>query len=212
MKLIIGDKNLSSWSLRPWLVLKAFDIPFEEIKIWLDRPNTKSEILKYSPSGKVPCLIDDGLVLPESLAICEYLNDKFPEKKMWPQDIKKRAWARAISHEMHGGFQALRSHMPHKIKERYPGFDTSKAKDDIARIEKIWAECREAHRSGGSYLFGDFSIADAMFAPVVNRFRAYDVKGNPWTKEYMKTMLKHPAMLEWEQGALEEGRPGIASV
>ncbi|MEZ0391129.1 MAG: glutathione S-transferase family protein [Pseudobdellovibrionaceae bacterium] len=207
MKLIIGDKNLSSWSLRPWLVLKAFQIPFEEIKIWLDQPTTKAEIEKYSPSGKVPCLIDGNLVLPESLAICEYLNDRFSEKNMWPADIKKRAWARSISHEMHGGFQILRSHMPHHVKERFPGFDLSKAKDDIARIERIWTECRESHRSQGRYLFGEFSIADAMFAPVVNRFRAYDVKGSPWTKEYMNTMLKHPAMLEWEQEALKEIRP-----
>ncbi len=207
MKLIIGDKNLSSWSLRPWLVLKHYQIPFEEIKIWLDTPTTKAEILKYSPNGKVPCLIDGSLVLPESLAICEYLNDKFPEKKMWPQDIKKRAWARAVANEMHGGFQTLRTHMPHKVKERYPGFDTSKAKEDIARIEKIWSECREAHRSQGPFLFGEFSIADAMFAPVVNHFRAYDVKGSPWTREYMNTILKMSAMQEWEAEALKEMPP-----
>jgi glutathione S-transferase len=207
MKLIIGDKNLSSWSLRPWLILKHYQIPFEEIKIWLDQPNTKAEILKRSPSGKVPCLIDGNLVIPESLAICEYLNDKYPEKKMWPEDIKARAWARAISCEMVGGFQNLRSHMPHKVKERYPAFDTWKAKEDIARVEKIWGDCREAYRANGSYLFGEFSIADAMFAPVVNRFRAYDVKGSPWTREYMNTILKLPAMLEWEQDALKEVRP-----
>lgn len=204
MKLIIGDKNLSSWSLRPWLVLKHFQIQFEEVKIWLDQPHTRFEILRYSPSGKVPCLIEGSLILPESLAICEYLNERYPDKNMWPQDIKKRAWARAISHEMHGGFQALRTLMPHKVKERYPHFDTSKAKEDIARIEKIWTDCREAHRSQGPYLFGEFSIADAMYAPVVNRFRAYDVKGSPWTKEYMNTVLKHPAMLEWESEALLE--------
>ncbi|MGZ5279541.1 MAG: glutathione S-transferase family protein [Pseudobdellovibrionaceae bacterium] len=207
MKLVIGDKNLSSWSLRPWLVLKVFNIPFEEIKIWLDQPDTNQKILKYSPSGKVPCLLDKSLVLPESLAICEYLNDKYPDKKMWPQDVAKRAWARSISNEMHGGFQNLRTHMPHKIKERYPGFDTWKANTDIARIEKIWTDCRETHRGQGSFLFGDFSIADAMYAPVVNRFRAYDVKGSPWVKEYMNTMLKHPMMLEWEVEALKEVRP-----
>ncbi len=204
MKLIIGDKNLSSWSLRPWLVLKHYQIPFSEVKIFLDRPETTNEILKYSPSGKVPCLLDSGLVLPESLAICEYLNDKYPDKQMWPGDIKKRAWARAISNEMHSGFQNLRTHMPHKIKERYPGFDTWKAQKDIERIEKIWAECRDAHRSSGPFLFGEFSIADAMYAPVVNRFRAYDVKASPWTKEYMNTMLKLPAMMEWEADALRE--------
>lgn len=208
MKLIIGDKNLSSWSLRPWLILKHYQIPFEEVKIWLDRPETTNEIMKHSPTGKVPCLLDSGLILPESLAICEYLNDKFPEKKMWPQDLKKRAWARSISNEMHGGFQNLRTHMPHKIKERYPGFDTWKANKDIERIEKIWADCRNAHRGQGSFLFGEFSIADAMFAPVVNRFRAYDVKASPWTKEYMGTMLKLPAMLEWEADAHQEKRPG----
>lgn len=209
MKLIIGDKNLSSWSLRPWLAMRAFGIAFEEVKIFLDQPNTTTEILKYSPTAKVPCLIDGDLTLPESLAILEYLNDKFPNKKMWPEDLKIRAKARAVANEMHGGFLALRTTCPHKIKERYPGFDYSKAQKDVDRIEKIWAEClADAKKQGldklGPYLFGSFSIADAMFAPVVNRFRAYDVKVSATNKAYMQTMLSHPGMLEWEKDALEE--------
>lgn len=209
MKLIIGDKNLSSWSLRPWMVMKAFGIPFEEIKIFLDQPNTTAEILKYSPTAKVPCLVDGDLAIPESLAILEYLNDKYPQKKMWPEDLKTRAKARAVANEMHGGFLALRTTCPHKVKERYPGFDYSKAQKDIDRIEKIWADClADSKKHGldklGLFLFGQFSIADAMFAPVVNRFRAYDVKVSPTTHAYMQTILNHPAMKEWERDALAE--------
>jgi len=209
MKLIIGDKNLSSWSLRPWLAMKAFGIPFEEIKIFLDRPNTTAEILKYSPSARVPCLIDGDLVIPESLAILEYLAEKYPTKKMWPEEMKTRAQARAVSHEMHGGFLALRTTCPHKVKERYPNFDYSKAKNDVTRIEQIWAEClKKSKDSGldklGPYLFGAFSIADAMYAPVVNRFRAYHIQVSPLSRQYMEVILKHPEMQEWEKDALEE--------
>jgi glutathione S-transferase len=207
MKLLIGDKNLSSWSLRPWLVLKHFGIPFDEMKIWLDRPEFKSQVLQYSPTGKVPCLADGDLTIPDSLAICEYLNEKYPEKKMWPQDSVARAKARAISCEMHSGFQNLRTHMSHNIKARFPGFDSSKAASDIERIQQIFRECRATARDQGPYLFGEFSIADAMFAPVVNRFRTYDVQVYPPTREYMDTMFKHPGMHEWERDALEEVRP-----
>lgn len=204
MRLVIGDKNNSSWSLRPWLALKAFGISFEEIKIMLNREDTTEKILEYSPTGKVPCLLDDGLLIWESLAIMEYVSDKYPEKKMWPQDLRKRAWARAIAHEMHGGFQTLRQVCPHKIKERFPGYDYSKAAGDIARIENLWSLCLDFHHTQGPFLFGEFSLADCMYAPIVNRFRAYDVKVSEKSRDYMNAMLAHPFMNEWEAEALQE--------
>src|SRR5688500_11986634 len=131
MQLIIGNKRYSSWSLRPWVLMKHFEIPFEEILVALDRPDTRQEILKYSPSAKVPALIDGKLTIWESLAIAEYLNEKFPEKKMWPSDSSARAWARSISNEMHGGFQDLRHHLSHDIQKELKSFDSSKAQADI---------------------------------------------------------------------------------
>jgi glutathione S-transferase len=204
MKLVIGDKNNSSWSLRPWLTLHAFGLPFEEVKIMLNREDTTEKILQYSPSGKVPCLLDDGLLVWESLAIMEYLSEKYPEKNMWPKDLRARAWARAVSHEMHGGFQTLRQVCPHKVKERFPGYDSSKAAADIARIENLWSLCLDFHSKQGPYLFGNFSLADCMYAPVVNRFRAYDVKVSAKSRAYMETMLAHPSMQAWEAEALKE--------
>lgn len=204
MRLVIGDKNNSSWSLRPWLAMKAFGIPFEETKIMLNQEDTTEKILQYSPSGKVPCLLDGGLLVWESLAIMEYLNDKFPEKNMWPKDIKARAWARSVANEMHGGFQTLRQTCPHKIKERFPNYDYSKAQKDIDRIEALWALCLDFHKSKGPFLFGEFSLADCMYAPVVNRFRAYDVKVCEKSRAYMEAMLAHPFMKEWEAEALTE--------
>jgi glutathione S-transferase len=203
MILVIGDKNLSSWSLRPWLVAKQFEIPFEEKLIRLDRPETRASIQRLSPSGKVPALIDGDLTVSESLAICEYLADKYPEKKMWPTDLKTRAIARSISHEMHAGFSMMRSLMSHNIQKRIPRFDWSQAQADVERVLKIWDEALK--KSGGPFLFGDFTIADAMYAPVCNRFITYDV---PLTggaaKDYVTRVRELPAHQEWIQAALKE--------
>lgn len=204
MRLVIGDKNNSSWSLRPWLAMKAFGVDFEEVKIMLNCADTTEKILQFSPSGKVPCLLDNGLLIWESLAIMEYLHDKFPTKNMWPQDLKTRAWARAVANEMHGGFQTLRQTCPHKIKERFPGFDYSKAQKDIDRIEQIWSLCLDFHKDKGSFLFGEFSIADCMYAPIANRFRAYNVQLSEKSQKYVQTLLAHPLMKEWEAAALAE--------
>lgn len=203
MKLIIGNKRLSSWSLRPWLLLTHFEIPFEEIEIVLDVPTTRSEIAKYSPSGKVPALIDGDLNLWESLAIAEYLNEKYPQKNMWPKDSKDRALARAVSCEMASSFTTMRSHMPHDLKKELKDFDYSKAAADIARVQQIWRTCLE--KSKGPFLFGQFSIADAMFTPVVNRFVSYGVKvTDTLCLEYMQTLLNLPAHRRWiEQGKIE---------
>ncbi len=176
LKLIIGNKRYSSWSLRPWLLLKQAGIPFEEIKIYLFKDDTDQKIRQYSPSGKVPALVDGQLTVWESLAICEYIADKFPEKKLWPDNPIAKAVARSISHEMHAGFMNLRQNMPHNCAVVNPMKDIPPlVKKDIARIEEIWISCRKNYGKGGDFLFGSFSIADAMYAPVVNRFVTYGV-------------------------------------
>lgn len=182
--------------------MRHFGISFEEKLIRLDQPNTQTEILKYSAAGKVPILIDNKIKIWDSLAIAEYLNEKFPEKQMWPKDPKARAMARSISAEMHSGFITMRNHMSHHLKKTFKGFDWSPAKADVERIQSIWTEC--LNESGGPFLFKDFSIADAMYAPVVNRFITYDVKTTGSVAEYIKTIRNLPAHLEWIKGAMAE--------
>ncbi len=202
MLLVIGDKNLSSWSLRPWLAMKAFEIPFDEKIIFLDQSTTQQEIAKFSPSVRVPCLVDDSTTIWDSLAILETLNEKYPEKQMYPKDPKARAHARSISNEMHSGFANLRQTCPMKVQERYVNFDYSKAQNDINRIQAIWSECLKL--SKGPYLFGAFSIADCMYAPIAYRVRAYGITLNAESQKYVSTLLDHAAMKEWENGALKE--------
>lgn len=222
MKLIIGNKRYSSWSLRPWLLMKHFDIPFEEILIGLDQPDTTIEILKFSPSKKVPALVDGDLSIWDSLSIMEYVNEKFPEKQMWPKDPKQRAWARSISCEMHSGFQVMREHLSMDLQKNHKDFDWTPAKDDILRVKKIWIECLK--KSGGPFLFGEFSIADAMYAPVANRFFNYGVVENGLSNDgstissdsmhdkiimecvadYVKVNRALPAHALWIEQALKE--------
>lgn len=203
MILVIGNKRLSSWSLRPWLALTQFEIPFEEKLIYLDQPNTAQEILKYSPSAKVPALIDEGQVIWDSLAICEYLNDKFPEKNMWPKDIKTRAWARSISAEMHSSFTTMRKMMSHDLQKQHKTFVSHEAEVDIKRVKEIWTDCLK--KSKGPFLFGAFSIADAMYAPVVNRFITYAVPvDEPEIAKYIKTIRDLPAHQKWINAGLTE--------
>lgn len=203
-KLIIGNKNYSSWSLRAWLALKHFDIPFEEEVIPLGQEDTVANIKQYSPSGWVPVLITPELTVWDSLAICEFLAEQFPEKSMWPTDSKARAWARSISHEMHSGFQTLRQNLTMKCHYINNQFDWSVAANDIQRIQKSWAECLAAHRHLGPYLFGQFSIADCLYAPVVLRFRSYGVPLEGANLHYYKTMLSNPALQTWLQDAAKE--------
>lgn len=205
LTLLIGNKNYSSWSLRPWLVLKYFNIPFEEIFIPLYEGDFKERILKHSPAGKVPALINGDIVVGESLAIGEYLADLFPQENLWPQDVQTRALARAVSHEMHAGFADLRNHMPMNVRTKIPGFGrTLEVEKDIQRIREIWKTCRARFKAQGNFLFGAFSIADAMYAPVVYRFNSYDVALSGPEKEYFETMLNLPAMTEWAQAAIVE--------
>jgi glutathione S-transferase len=202
MILVIGNKRFSSWSLRPWLLLKQFEIPFEEKLILLDQPDTRAEIMKFSEAGKVPVLVDGNIRIWESMAIAEYLNEKHPEKKMWPVDATARALARSISNEMHSGFSKMREVMSHDLQKNIPGFDYSKAADDVWRVQKIWTDCLQI--SKGPFLFGDFSIADAMFAPVVNRFITYDVKSENLIQNYILAVRNLPAHQEWIKAGLQE--------
>lgn len=202
-QLVIGDKNLSSWSLRPWLALRVAGIDFAEINIRLGQPETKREILRHSPSGKVPCLIDGQIVVWDSLAICEYAAELAPS--LWPADAAQRAEARAVSAEMHSGFAALRQNMPMNVCAAKPGEGrTPEVEADIARIVALWEACRVRHGAGGPFLFGAFSIADAMYAPVVWRFATYAVSVPPLIRAWMDAMLALPAMQEWRAGALAE--------
>jgi glutathione S-transferase len=207
LKLVIGDRNYSSWSLRPWLVLKQSGLPFEEISIRLRERNTRTEIFKHSPSGKIPCLVDGGTVVWDSLAICEYIAEKAPS--MWPTDSRSRAEARSISAEMHSGFVALRHVLPMDIAASKPFVArTADVDGDIARIIEIWEGCRSRFVDAGPFLFGRFTIADAMFAPVVWRFLTYEIELPAASRKWVEAMLALPAMQEWHAAALAEKAVG----
>jgi glutathione S-transferase len=196
--LVIGNKNYSSWSLRPWLAMRQAGLPFREVRIPLYTPESKAQIRSYSPSGKVPCLVDGALAVWDSLAICEYLAERHPQAKLWPADPHARAVARSISAEMHSGFQNLRSNMSMNCRKRFPGMGrTVEVAGEIERVQRSWGEAREKHSAGGPFLFGAFTIADAMYAPVVLRFRTYAVQLNPVCREYADAILALPAMQQW---------------
>ena len=204
LTLVIGNKNYSSWSMRPWLALVAFGIPFKEVMVLLDRDDTATNIAAYSACGKVPVLLAGTITVWDSLAICEYLAEQFPELHLWPQDVAARATARSVCAEMHSGFGGLRSAMSMNIKARFPGRGrTAAAQADIGRISEIWEEClsRFGHHE---FLFGEFSIADAFFAPVVMRFRTYGVALAPALNAYCERVLAHPAVARWISEALAE--------
>lgn len=203
MKLVIGNKNYSSWSLRPWLLLKQSQIPFEEILIPLYEGDYKARLLQHSPNGKVPALIHGKLTVWESLAICEYVAETFGETKLWPRKREDRAWARCAATEMHSGFTQLRTHMPMNLRGSHPGKGrTPEVNADIQRITHLWEECLKEFK--GPFLFGHFTVADAMYAPVVTRFRTYGVKMKPAAAEYCQTILELPAFKEWEAAGIKE--------
>jgi glutathione S-transferase len=203
--LVIGNKNYSSWSLRPWLVLKQLGINFQEIRIPLNMPTTAADILRYSPAGKVPILRHDNLIIWESLAICDYLADCFPDAHLWPHDRQARAIARAVSAEMHAGFQSLRQSMPMNCRARLPGKGMNPGVQlDIDRITSLWQSCRQEFGGAGDFLFGHFTIADAMFAPVVSRFMTYNVQPDNISATYMNTIWSLPPLQDWVQAAGSE--------
>jgi glutathione S-transferase len=206
LQLVIGNKNYSSWSMRPWLALRANHIAFEEVFIPLYTGEAdKKRILSFTHSGKVPALIDGDVTIWDSLAIIEYLAEKFPEALIWPEDRARRAHARSISAEMHSGFMALRNECGMNLHRPVGAIELSAdARANIARIEQIWIECRERYGKSGPFLFGAFGGADAMFAPVVHRFRTYAIEVGPDARDYMNTMMALPAFQEWTQAGLAE--------
>jgi glutathione S-transferase len=203
--LVIGNKAYSSWSLRPWLLMRQAGIPFDEVRLSLYAEGAKQNILQHSPAGKVPVLKDGGLTIWDSLAICEYLAERHPEKQLWPADVAARAHARAISAEMHSGFTNLRTLMPMNVRREIPGRTrTPEVAAEIARIETIWNDCRGRHGANGPFLFGAFCIADAMYAPVVSRLRTYGVALGGAAAQYAGVIHALPAMQEWIAGARAE--------
>src|SRR6202012_3304641 len=199
LKLVIGNKNYSSWSMRPGLALRANDIPFEEVFIPLyTGAADKQRILDVSRSGKVPILVDGDVTIWDSLAIIEYVAERFPEKRLWPEHPAHRAHARSVAAEMHSGFAALRNECGMNLHRPVGTIEmSSDARANVARIEEIWSECHDRYGQSGPFLFGAFGAADAMFAPVVHRFRTYAIAVTKKTQRYMDAMLALPAFAEW---------------
>jgi glutathione S-transferase len=212
-ELYIGYRHTSSWSLRAWLALRKTGVPFEEVMIRYRRPDGPARLKALSPTSKVPVLIDrrngGELMVWDSLAICEYLAEAFPAARLWPADSRARALARSVSAEMHSGFQPLREHMAMALLERLPKPDNAAVDADIARIVEIWRTCRERWSStdGGPYLFGRFTIADAMFAPVASRFQTYGVSLDPIAEAYKVAILADPDVAVWFEQARMDPAP-----
>jgi glutathione S-transferase len=204
-EIILGNKAHSSWSLRGWLAVKLAGVPFDEQVIPLYRPDSKERLLAHAPAGKVPILRHGEIVVWDSLAIAEYLAETVPEAGLWPEDRHARAHARAIVAEMHAGFAALRNHMPMDLRKRYPGRDWAPAvAEDIARIVQIWTDCRARFGTGGGFLFGRPSIADAAYAPVAGRFVTYGVELPAAAAAYRDAVMAWPPVQEWTAAAERE--------
>jgi glutathione S-transferase len=204
-RLVIGNKNYSSWSLRPWLLMRAFGLAFEEQRLALDTPAFAESIAALSPTRRVPVLHDGGLVVWDSLAICEYVNDRWLHGRGWPERLDSRALARAASAEMHSGFAALRTQLPMNSRRRPDGYRwDAAAQADIDRVQQLWRELRARHAGEGEFLCGRFGIVDAMFAPVVIRFDGYGVPVDEACARYMDAINALPAMREWRDAAARE--------
>ena len=207
--LVIGDKNLSSWSLRPWLALRAFGVDFEELRLPLDTPEFRARIGEFSPTGKVPALLHDGVAVWESLAILEYINETFLDGRGWPRERAPRAHARAIAAEMHAGFAALRRELPLNLKRRgAPAIPGPEAARDIARVQQLWRDARARFGASGPFLFGGFGLADAMYAPVALRFVVYGVALTAEAQAYVEAITALPAVIEWRAAAETERERG----
>jgi glutathione S-transferase len=212
LTLYIGNKNYSSWSMRPWVLLKQAGIPFKEVMVRFDALEGDSEfkraILKVNPAGRVPCLVDDGFAVWDTLAIAEYLAEKFPDKKLWPQDEKARARARSVCAEMHSGFSALRSHCPMNIEAALPQAgalvwrDQPAVRNDVQRLVAMWTELLEQHK--GPMLFGEFSTADAYFAPVCFRLKNYGLPVPGHITDYIRRVCALSSVKAWVEDALAE--------
>jgi len=205
LHLVIANKAYSSWSMRPWLAMKAQGVPFKETVICLQQPDTAAEIAKYSAAGKVPVLKHGDITVWESLAILDYLADNFPGHGWWPENPAARAMARSISAEMHAGFTNVRSAMPMNVRRSIPGRERTDAiNSDIARIQAVWGAARQNFGAGGPFLFGKFSNADAMYAPVVTRFKTYGVTLDAVSQAYSDAVLASPAVKQWYADAAAE--------
>ena len=207
MLLVVANKLYSSWSLRPWILMRALGIAFDEETIAMRQPDTKARMLAHGPTGKCPVLIDGGITIWESLAIIEYLAEAFPDKGVWPAGRAARAHARAIANEMHAGFQPLRASCPMNLSKRFAARDLGPdVATSVARIEQLWRQARATFggKAGGPFLFGAFCGADAMYAPVTTRLDTYQINVAADTRAYMDAVLTHPAFVEWRAGALAE--------
>ena len=195
---VTGNKNYSSWSMRPWLALCATRAPFEEIVVPLYVPGYKARLLELSPAGKVPILKQDERVIWDSLAICEFLAEQFPQARLWPEETQARTLARAISAEMHSGFTAIRSSMPFNCRATGRRIQTSaELETEIMRVQAIWRECRTRHGQGGPWLFGHFSVADCMYIPLAMRFVTYGVQLGKVEQAYSDAIQAHPPVQDW---------------
>jgi glutathione S-transferase len=205
LTLLIGNKNYSSWSLRPWIAMRVAGIEFEETVVPLYEPGSRDRVLPVAPTGKVPALVDGSVHLWESIAILEYLAERFPRAGFWPVDAHARAHARAISAEMHAGFAALRRHYPMNMRRSPKSRETvAEVEREVRRIDALWTDCRERFGAGGPFLFGRFGAADAMYAPVVSRFHTYAVEVGAQANRYMTDVMALPAWGEWERAARAE--------
>jgi glutathione S-transferase len=203
--LVIGNKLYSSWSMRPWLLLRQLGIAFDEVVIPLHQPDTQAQILKHSPAGKVPILIEGDVTVWESLAIMDHVGETYDDAEVWPRDPHARAMARSIAAEMHAGFQALRSNCPMNLGKTFGERDRGpEVARDVARVTEIFREARARFGAGGPFLFGEFSAADAMYAPVVTRLDTYAIPVDRVTRDYMDAILSLPAYREWLEAALDE--------
>jgi glutathione S-transferase len=204
-KLILGNRKYSSWSLRGWLIARQAGLAFEEVVIPLRQPDTRARILDYSPAGMVPVLVEDGAAVWDSLAIAETLAERFPDRGLWPADPAARRLARSITAEMHSGFRALRMTLPMDLERHHPGHAIAPdIQADIDRIRQIWRDCRAGFGAEGGFLFGDFCIADAFYAPVVTRFRTYEVTLDAVCEAYCAAVTATEAMQEWTAAAARE--------
>lgn len=202
MKLIIGNKNYSSWSLRPWLLLSTFKVEFEEIQESLRQEKLTERLSHYSPTGRVPVLIDETVTVWDSLAICEYVSEKYLAGKGWPEDVDLRAESRAVCAEMHAGFMALRGELPMNCRAARKVELSADAKLDVARVDDIWSKCMSTGK--GPWLFGEFSIADCFYAPVVLRFKTYGISVSEPARRYSSFSLEHTALNQWVDAAKAE--------
>ncbi|MEM0900028.1 MAG: glutathione S-transferase family protein [Pseudomonadota bacterium] len=205
LHLAIGNKLYSSWSLRAWILLKGFDIPFDETVIAMYKEDTKERMLSFGPTGKVPVINDSGIVVWDSLAIMHYIADRFPEKAIWPRDRAARGHAMSAAAEMHSSFLGIRNSCPMNLTKQFKSRDRGEeVVKDVARLEELWGEARSRFGQDGDFLYGDFSAADAMYAPVVTRLDTYQIEVSPKTREYMDTVLNCDAFRAWKDEAFQE--------